>query len=171
MPGRPQPRTRRPPNRRAAKLAFHPSHESEAGIRLLVAALLDLDLELVRAGVQSSAARYPRDVPRSPMDVTWHFRQFYAASASALGFAWPGRRVIRVADCFGDWQAGAAAEPRPASRLYDRGPRRALRNERPRCQGEELRALSARSILAAWRGGSWLYLVHLAWHPHRPRDD
>jgi len=53
---------------------IHPSHQSEAGIQLLAAALLDLDEELVRAGARSPAASYPRAVPRCPMDGTWHLR-------------------------------------------------------------------------------------------------
>ena len=53
---------------------IHPSHQSEAGIRLLEAALIDLDQELVRAGTHCQAARYPRAVPRCPMDASWHFR-------------------------------------------------------------------------------------------------
>lgn len=53
---------------------IHPSHQSEAGIQLLAAALLDLDQELVRAGTRPLATSYPRTVPRCPIDVTWHFR-------------------------------------------------------------------------------------------------
>lgn len=52
----------------------HPSHQNDAGIQLLVAALQDLGRELVRAGTRSPAAHYPRDVPRCPMDAAWHFR-------------------------------------------------------------------------------------------------
>ena len=64
---------------------IHPSHQSESGIHQLIAALLDLDQELVRAGAPPSTASYPRAVPRHPVDEMWRLMRRVEQLTAALG--------------------------------------------------------------------------------------